>query len=201
MLTSFVAAATAVLLLHPVHETVSEVEWNPKTKCLEVALRLHQLDEQWISRQPSHTDRAGWQADYLQHHLYFDPQKDPKADGGFRGKPIRWVGRKEQDGYAWWFFEVVCKNGKPPRSVRTRLLFDYERGYQHRIILLDCVKQAKAAQSKDDPDSDDQDSDDRDSDDRDSDRDHAQDPDDCAVVLTEQHPQAELDLTTSPKQP
>lgn len=37
-------------LLHPVHETIAEVEWNAETKRLEVALRLDVVDAEWIRR-------------------------------------------------------------------------------------------------------------------------------------------------------
>lgn len=130
---------SGMLLLHPVHETVSEVEWNPATDCLEVALRLDQLDEQWIARQCD-TEQPAWQAEYLRKQVFFDPPEKADGKGVPQGKPIRWVGRKEQGGYVWWFYEVICKDGKPPQHVRTQLLFQHERGYQHRIILLDCVE-------------------------------------------------------------
>jgi len=132
--------ATAVVLLHPVHETVSEIEWNPKTHCLEVALRLDVLDEQWISKQQTGDRNKGWQAKYLQSRLLFDAIEDSEKKGGLIAEPLRWIGRKEEGGYVWWFFEVVCENGKPPSEVSTRLLFDREPGYEHRIVLLGCAK-------------------------------------------------------------
>ena len=39
------------LLLHPVHETIAEIEWNEKTKRFEVAMRLDAIDDQWIRRE------------------------------------------------------------------------------------------------------------------------------------------------------
>ncbi len=34
--------------MHPVHETVTEVQWNFKTHRMEVAVRLAAEDERWI---------------------------------------------------------------------------------------------------------------------------------------------------------
>jgi hypothetical protein len=156
---------TAVLLMHPVHQTVSEMEWNRQTGCVEVALRLDVLDEQWIRRQAKDRNRAGWQAGYLQSRWSFAAGEDSVAEDRWAGKPIRWVGRKQDGGYVWWFFEVVCEDGAPPTSVRTRLLFDREPGYDHRIILLNCVKSSDDEATRDDR---------------------------CSVVLNEAQPQAEL---------
>ena len=44
-------------LLHPVHETVAEVEWNADTNRIEVALRLDALDEQWLAKKIASGDR------------------------------------------------------------------------------------------------------------------------------------------------
>ncbi len=46
------------LLLHPVHETISEVEWNPVTRRLEVALRLDVMDAQWLGKRVSRAERV-----------------------------------------------------------------------------------------------------------------------------------------------
>ena len=61
------AVLTFAALLHPVHETVSELEWNAKTGRLEVALRLDALDEQWLREQTDGraSDVAGWVLPYL----------------------------------------------------------------------------------------------------------------------------------------
>ncbi len=159
------ALTNGVLLLHPVHQTVSEMEWNPQTRCVEVALRLDVLDEQWIDRQAEDRTRQGWQADYLRSRWSFGSGDVSAAKTRWAGKPIRWVGRKQVGGYVWWFFEVVCDDGEPPTSVRTRLLFDREPGYDHRIVLLNCVQSGENDSGDDDR---------------------------CAVVLNEAKPHAEL---------
>jgi len=39
-----------LLLFHPVHETIAEVEWNGKTGRIEVSIRLDAIDDQWIQK-------------------------------------------------------------------------------------------------------------------------------------------------------
>lgn len=147
-MTSILTASLATLLLHPVHETVCEVEWNAQTNRMEVALRLDVLDEQWIEKQwiERTIDKdveAGWQEEFLRTRLWFDPQSARVKESGssgsgqkWTGRPIKWVGRKEDGAHVWWFFEVVCDDGKPPQTVRSELLFDRQRNYQHRIVVL-----------------------------------------------------------------
>ncbi|MDV6031842.1 MAG: hypothetical protein F9B45_17475 [Phycisphaera sp. RhM] len=150
-MTSVLLALWSTLLMHPVHETVCEIEWNPQTQRVEVALRIDVLDEQWMARSIQADADEDWQGEYLRSKLFFDPQvgQSERAESGaaqpepaeseavkLSGRPIRWVGRKLDGGHVWWFFEVVCKDGRPPTSIQTRLLFDRHRDYQHRIVVL-----------------------------------------------------------------
>ena len=152
-MTSVLVALWSTLLMHPVHETVCEIEWNAESRRVEVALRIDVLDEQWMARsiQADGGDDDDWQGEYLRSKLFFDPQvgqderaKSEAAEPGpaasepvkLSGRPIRWVGRKLDGGHVWWFFEVVCNDGRPPTSIQTRLLFDRQRDYQHRIVVL-----------------------------------------------------------------
>lgn len=136
-----IAFVCFAFLYHPVHETLWEVQWNRTAGTVEVALRLNALDEQWIQKTHNAKQRKDWRADFLAGQIYFDPIKrevtDAKSDrGDYVGLPIKWVGRKEEGAHVWWFFEVNAKDGKPPSQVRTRLLFDHERDYQHWLIVL-----------------------------------------------------------------
>ncbi|WP_372894742.1 DUF6702 family protein [Stieleria sp.] len=145
-MTSVLVALWSTLLMHPVHETVCEIEWNAESRRVEVALRIDVLDEQWMARSIQADADEDWQGEYLRSKLFFDPQvgQGERAESEaakpeavkLSGRPIRWVGRKLDGGHAWWFFEVVCQDGKPPTSFQTRLLFDRQRDYQHRIVVL-----------------------------------------------------------------
>jgi hypothetical protein len=138
---SVLVAMSVSVLMHPVHETVCEVQWNAETRRVEVALRVDLLDEQWIVKRFK-TGEAGvdvdsdWQLRFLRTQIQFDPVSHTAGDGPPSGRPIRWIGRGEDGGHAWWFFEVLCKDGKPPNSVQTRLLFDRDPGYRHHIVVL-----------------------------------------------------------------
>ncbi|MCC9599416.1 hypothetical protein LOC67_02505 [Stieleria sp. JC731] len=136
-------AFCSVLLLHPVHETYSEIEWNQDSRCCEVAMRIHVLDEQWMRRSIEADIDSGWELDYLRKHVVYDRSEAKTAeltssDGKprYTGKPIRWVGRKVEGAYAWWFYEVDCKDGRPPKTVFSNLLFDRESNYHHQFVLL-----------------------------------------------------------------
>ncbi|QDV84398.1 DUF6702 family protein [Planctomycetes bacterium TBK1r] len=145
-MTSVLVALWSTLLMHPVHETVCEIEWNAESRRVEVALRIDVLDEQWMARSIQADADEDWQGQYLRSKLFFDPQvgqgerAEPEAAKPeavkLSGRPIRWVGRKLDGGHVWWFFEVVCQDGQPPTSIQTRLLFDRQRDYQHRIVVL-----------------------------------------------------------------
>lgn len=133
------------LLMHPVHETVCEVQWNAKTKRVEVALRLDSLDEQWIEKHSADDSadadsdgdtNADWRSRFLSSQILFDPTVNKRLKSRVTGRPIKWMGRKEDGGHVWWFFEVICDDGKPPTAIQIRLLFDQDSSYQHRIIML-----------------------------------------------------------------
>ena len=130
----------AALLMHPIHETVCEVEWNAKTNRVEVALRLDALDEQWIATTIGAEVNGQWQPKYLRSQLVFDPTSDKMGGSKWKGRPLDWVGRKFEGGHVWWFFEVVCEDGRPPTVVQTRLLFDRHQDYQHRLVVLGRAK-------------------------------------------------------------
>ena len=126
--------------MHPVHETVCELEWNPNTRRVEVAMRVDVLDEQWIAHQvDAKIDvdlHSNWQGNFLRSQLFFDPAASAKGGVQPTGRPIRWIGRKKEGAHVWWFFEVVCDDGTPPTTIQTRLLFDRQSNYQHRIVVL-----------------------------------------------------------------
>ncbi|MEL6107395.1 MAG: DUF6702 family protein [Planctomycetota bacterium] len=132
-------------LLHPVHETLSELEWNPESGRVEVALRLSLVDEEWIKRQhgpvPAGEERRKWYRQQLAASMVFDPV-DIKTDAP-SGRPIHWLGRKEEGAHAWWFFEVGGDK-TPPKSLRMSLLFDRDSNYRHRVVMLGKKKDGSA---------------------------------------------------------
>lgn len=149
-----------LLLLHPIHETVSELEWNEQSKSTEVALRLHGLDEQWILKQPviqppadaaspfkieaedeaGEPDKVSRRAmNYLGRHYQFRGFGRPEAIPTYH-----WVGRKEEGAHVWWYFEVKSDDETRPTSIDVSLLFDHNTNYTHRILFLEATRRQSA---------------------------------------------------------
>lgn len=123
------------VLLHPVHETVSEIEWNGKTQRLEVALRLHVLDEQRLQRRFAKQEQPfdQWAPAYLKKKYRVDPPKQP---GKASDAKYHWVGRKPEGSHVWWFFEIEPKDGAAPEKLDQRMFFEHDERYKHRVVVL-----------------------------------------------------------------
>ena len=123
-------------LLHPVHETVAEIQWNAKTERLEVALRLDSLDEQWLRKKANRGEDeiSKWAPDYLRQKFRVSkpPQKRQRD-----GTKYRWVGRDEEGSHVWWFFEIEPADQKRPAWIDVRILYEREKNYTNRILILD----------------------------------------------------------------
>ncbi len=123
------------LLLHPVHETVAEVEWNSQSARLEVALRLSVLDQQWIGRQASNqSDVADWATQYLKRRFRIEPAAASSEE--HKQASYHWVGREYRGSHVWWYFEIEPKNKKPPSTIVQRVLFERNDGYVNRVVVL-----------------------------------------------------------------
>jgi hypothetical protein len=119
-------------LFHPIHETVSEVQWNTESLRFEVAIRLHGLDEQWIRRQAESRQSVEVTAlAYLRKHFRID-------DAATSTKPstdtYHWIGREEEWPHVWWYFEINPRSSMPPTRVRQTMLFEHDRNYRHRVV-------------------------------------------------------------------
>ncbi|MGI9427137.1 MAG: DUF6702 family protein [Bythopirellula sp.] len=122
-------------LLHPVHETVSEIEWNTKTSRLEVALRIDVLDEQWLRKKlGGQQEVPQWALGYLRQNFRITerPEKNKPDETTYR-----WIGRKPEGSHVWWYFEIEPPDKKRPTWIEQRVLFDREENYTHRILILE----------------------------------------------------------------
>ena len=136
----------ATVLMHPVHETVSEIEWNSETSRMEVAIRMSALDEQWIQRRlDSSNGVSKWGVNYLGTTFRFDPVDKPSKSNavskplGEPAKPshrIHWVGREEEGSHVWWYVEIEPLDHKRPRMIEQRMFFERNQGYTNRVVLL-----------------------------------------------------------------
>jgi len=125
----------AMLMMHPVHETVAEVEWNPKTCRLEVAMRLDALDEQWLRRRarPDRQSEGQWELDYLKRRFRISVSP---GEGEADSASYRWLGREEERGHVWWYFEIEPDDKQVPKWVDDRVLFEKEENQANRVIVL-----------------------------------------------------------------
>lgn len=155
-----------LVMLHPVHETVSEVQWNGDSKRFEVALRLHILDQQWIEQQADKSQEIENVAvRYLNKTFQIRPIGDGKPEtrkaAGLSKAKIHWVGRKDEGSHVWWYFEIepalspatsasqsvsavqsvpgqqsAAGNELPKFEITQRMFFERQEGFRNRVILL-----------------------------------------------------------------
>jgi len=132
-------------LLHPVHATYAEWEWNPQSKRIELSVRLDVLDEQAIDkaqakrhktntlprdkRSPSELLVDG-RLLYLAKHFRFDVLD---GDDDPNPKRYKWIGREEKGAHAWWYIEVQTKGEQAPKSIRNNMLFELDPRYIHQV--------------------------------------------------------------------
>ncbi|GAA5505273.1 DUF6702 family protein [Novipirellula caenicola] len=142
-----------LVMMHPVHETVSEVQWNPESKRFEIALRLHILDQQWIEQQADKS--AGIETAavrYLNKTFQIRPvggNAEKNTDRKPSKAKIHWVGRKDEGSHVWWYFELQptlpetasasqseSANEVPKFEITQRMFFERQEGFRNRVILL-----------------------------------------------------------------
>jgi len=108
------------LLLHPAQESLAELQYNPETQRLEIALRLSLSDEQQLLRSESQSNVESVIEDpvalekhassVLRKRIRFS--RDPEIKTGTLpaeiAKRYRWIGRQSEGGHVWWFFEYAA---------------------------------------------------------------------------------------------
>ena len=125
-----------LMLVHPVHETVSEIEWNPKTQRMEVALRLDVLDDQWLAKQVSKQSgdaSKNWRLEYLKQKFRFTKQV---GAGQPATSSYHWIGKQVKGPHVWWYFEIGPTDKIKPQWIQQRMLEDREPNYTHRVLIL-----------------------------------------------------------------
>ncbi|MFT5304203.1 MAG: hypothetical protein ACI814_005028 [Mariniblastus sp.] len=118
---------------HPYHVSNAEVNFNPKTGNLEVALCVWPTDlEQAIGTDPAKKidlDKTDGLDELM--HAYLkktflvrstaalkDLQKKPTA------APIRWVGHERNLKSAWLYFEIECEKSTTEWTIENRVFFE-----------------------------------------------------------------------------
>ncbi len=125
-------------LLHPVHETVTEVQWNADAQVLEVAVRLDVLDEQWIQRRDAgQRSHRLWAIEYLKEHVVLDPVLNPDRPDATAPRPsYRWVGREQEGSHVWWYFEIAPADRLSPRRIQQTMLFESSEQFTNRVLVI-----------------------------------------------------------------
>ena len=142
------------LLMHPIHETVAEVDWNKTSSRLEVALRFDALDEQWLAKRyasernpktnsnetssPSKADKKqsaddNWSLALLQQS--FRIAERPKGEATYPSS-YHWIGRKEEGQFVWWYFEIQPSDGRAPKWIENQILLEKDDKHVNRILVL-----------------------------------------------------------------
>ncbi len=123
------------LLMHPVHETYTEVEWNRRTNRLEVAMRLGPLDEQRLRGELANKrEDSKWVIDYLRQTFRVDKAKTRKDQDGL--VTYHWVGRENKRSHVWWYFEIEPADRQRPNWMEHRVLFDRNDHQLNRVLIL-----------------------------------------------------------------
>ncbi|MAI71407.1 MAG: hypothetical protein CMM01_10885 [Rhodopirellula sp.] len=125
-----------LILVHPVHETVAEIEWNSKTQRMEVALRLDILDDQWLAKKASKADGGeskNWRLKYLERTFRITK---PGGAGQPTTSSYDWIGKQQKGAHVWWFFEISPTDKIKPQWIQQKMLEEREPNYTHRILIL-----------------------------------------------------------------
>lgn len=137
-----VAVTHPSVLVHPVHETVTEIEWNAGSGRLEVAIRLDADDERWI-REKMNADVdanvSDWAIEYLKKRFRVADLSESKSasKAGIDPTTYHWIGRDRDGAYAWWYFEIDAGDRRRPEWFDHQVLFDREPDFLHRVLILD----------------------------------------------------------------
>lgn len=124
----------AAAIMHPVHATLSELEWNQATKRLEIAIRLDSQDEQWLrKRYGKNQKESDWVIWYVRQRVRVSevPENIDLDESRYY-----WIGRQEDGAHVWWYFEIDSPGSDPPTWIEQRMLLDREDSYIHRVLIL-----------------------------------------------------------------
>lgn len=139
----------AAVLLHPFHFTSAEVEWNPKTSRLEVALRVSGNDlEHEIQRDTERSITIGSQmtpsdqkrlARYVERHFYLAASSDAKPGQGETSR-LKWVGTEDDAGWTWLYFELIPPENAGNLWLSNRLFLEMHPTHINYVSFLSAGK-------------------------------------------------------------
>ena len=111
---------------HPYNETHAEVEYNPESGCLEVALRLDPLAlEEALRRsagQPVDLDHTTGVTALITEYLR--ERFQVREEG--RLAPLHWIGKELEANEAWAYFELELESGPAGTRWENHVLFELD---------------------------------------------------------------------------
>ena len=135
----------AALFAHPHHVTVAEVEYEPKTRALEVALKVRPVDLERVLKR-----RAGKAVDidsdagetvvaayFAERFTVTPPDATPDDDEEPDPLKFEWVGREFGVAEGWVYFKLPLgkrADGFEGLTVADRVLFDLEADQVNRVV-------------------------------------------------------------------
>lgn len=127
---AFLLALRLQASAHPWAVSLAEVEFNPKEKAFEIALRVHpdSFDRALSLHQKKAVQTPGSREKLLLSYLEQEFRITLLASVATNSKtpPIvnyRWVGEKEERGFLWLFFEIPWTEPTNHLVVRSTILF------------------------------------------------------------------------------
>ena len=137
-------SATAVAA-HPFHTSLGEVEWNGKTRRLEVSLRVDAGDFERALRHMTHravvleqlADLDELAAKYVGKSLEFHTPAGKKL-------AIKWVGSELETRFVWLYFEVIVPDQVDEVRIRNELLCEVDPS-QINMVVFRCGRRRTGA--------------------------------------------------------
>ena len=147
---------TSTALAHPFHLCSGEMEFNPKTKRWEVAMKMHPSDIETVLRKKTgkKIDVAAKEGspelvDYLSKHFQLvcaEPAKSKPAENNAAEKSeqqkLDFVGAEIERGWLWVYFEVPAPEGKGAITLTHSVLLDEVEKQSNTILVRNKGKRA-----------------------------------------------------------
>ncbi len=140
----YVAAFTVALLAmlahqaaaHPSHVSIAEAEYNPQSKHLEVALRVHpsDLERALRIRTKKRVDLDKTKNIDALITAYLQDVFQIKASDGKEAQ-IKWVGKEISLKWGWLYFEVPVKEGLDKVKFSNQIFFELIPDQTNTILL------------------------------------------------------------------
>lgn len=141
---------TSGLGAHPFHVSLTEAEWNPKSKKLEVAIRLHPSDLEEALRQRTKKRISLEKTENIDELI-----QDYLAsvfivhEGKKKAAKIEWVGKEIDVKDAWLYVEIPLEQGPEGIEISNRAFFELLEDQVNLITIRDGKRRKSFAFTRD----------------------------------------------------